>query len=255
MMAKLWTLRWRILAGALALGVVAYLAMGAAFGPRVEVAKVTRRDVVQSVVASGRVATPYRVDIGSQIVGTVVEVPVEEGQAVKAGQTLILLEASEARAGVKQAEVAVLQAEARLRQLRELQLPVADQGLRQAEANLANAQVQYDRNRRLYEAGFVGKSVLDDAQRNLDVAKTQVESARKQVETAQPTGSDTAMAIAALEQARASLLSAQAKLAYTTIKATSDGTLIARDVERGDVVQPGKALMVLSPSARRKSYC
>jgi HlyD family secretion protein len=248
MMAKLWNLRWRILAGAGALAVVAYLAVGAILGPRVEVAKVTRRDVVQSVVASGRVATPYRVDIGSQIVGTVAEVPVEEGQTVKAGQTLIALESSEARAGVKQAEVAVVQAEARLRQLRELQLPVADQALRQAEANLVNAQVQFERNRRLYEAGFVGKSVLDDTQRNLDVARTQVESARKQVETAQPTGSDTAMAVAALEQARASLQAARAKLAYTTIQAPFDGTLIARDVERGDVVQPGKILMVLSPA-------
>ena len=41
---------------------------------------------------------------------------------------------------------------------------------------------------------------------------------------------------------------AQARLAYTTIRAPAAGTLIARDVERGDVVQPGKVLMVLSPS-------
>ena len=248
MIAKLWTLRWRILGGAVALGVVAYLAEGAMFGPRVEVVKVVRRDVVQTVVASGRVATPFRVDVGSQIVGTVTEVPVAEGQTVKTGQTLVALEASEARAGVKQAQVAVAQAEARLRQLRELQLPVAGQALRQAEANLTNAKVQYERNRRLYEAGFVGKSVLDDAQRNLDVAQTQVDSARKQVETAQTTGSDYAIAVTALEQARASLQAARARLAYTTIQAPSDGTLIARDVERGDVVQPGKILMVLSPA-------
>jgi HlyD family secretion protein len=248
MIEKLWQLRWRVLGFVVALAAIAYLAIGTLLGPRVEVAKVTRRDVVQTVVASGRVATPYRVDIGSQIVGTVAEVPVEQGQTVKAGQTLIALEASEARAGVKQAEVAVAQAEARLRQLRELQLPVAAQALRQAEANLANAKAQHERNRQLYEAGFIGKSAYDDARRNLDVARTQVESARKQVETAQPTGSDTAMAVAALDQARASLQAARAKLAYTTIQSPSDGTLIARDVERGDVVQPGKVLMVLSPA-------
>jgi HlyD family secretion protein len=248
MTARLWALRWRIATGAAALAALTYVGVLAILGPRVEVAQVVRRDVVQSVVASGRVATPYRVDIGSQIVGTVVKVPVEQGQTVKAGQTLILLEASEARAGVKQAEVAVAQAEARLRQLRELQLPVAGQNLRQAEVNFTNAQAQYDRNKRLYEEGFVGKSVLDDAQRNVDVARTQVESARKQLETAQPTGSDYAMALTALEQARAGLQSAQAKLAYTTISAPWDGTLIAREVERGDVVQPGKVLMVLSPA-------
>jgi HlyD family secretion protein len=210
--------------------------------------RVARREIVQAVVASGRVAKPHRVDIGSQIMGTVTAVPVAEGQTVPAGEILIVLESSEARALVKQAELAVAQAEARLRQLRELQLPVADHSLRQAEANFANARSQYERTRKLYEATYVGQAALDDAKRALDVAQTQVDSAHKQVETARPSGSDTALAVAALAQARANLEAAQARLAYTTIKAPVGGTLIARDVERGDVVQPGKVLMVLSPA-------
>jgi HlyD family secretion protein len=241
------TRRWRILAAAGALVALGYLLFAALAGPRVRVVSVARLDVVQSVVASGRIATPNRVDVGSQIIGMVADVPVKEGQAVTAGETLVLLQSSEFRAGVKQAEVAVAQAEARLRQLRELQLPVASQALRQAEANLANARIQFDRNQRLYDSGFVGKSVLDDSQRNLEVAQTQVDSARKQVETAQPAGSDYAVALAALDQARASLQAARARLAYTTIRAPVNGTLIARDVERGDVVQPSKTLMVLAP--------
>ncbi len=240
--------RWKLLAGGVALAAAGYSVFILTAGPRVEVATVVRRDVVQSIVASGRIETPFRVDIGSQIVGTVAQVPVAQGETVKAGQVLLALEASEARAGVKQAEVAVVQAEARLRQLRELQLPVASQSLRQAEANFENARVQFERNRRLYESGFIGKSALDDAQRNLEVARAQLDSARKQVETAKPAGSDYAMAASALDQARASLEAARARLGYTTVTAPSDGTLIARDVERGDVVQPGKVLMVLSPS-------
>lgn len=247
LLARMWTRRWRVLAGVGALALAGYFGLNAAFGPRVDVATVVRRAVVQSVVASGRVVTPYRVDVGSQITGTVAEVPVEQGQTVKAGQTLVVLEASEARALVKQAEVSVAQNEARLRQMRELQLPVADQTLRQAEANLTNARAQYERNRQLYQSGYIGKSVLDDSQRNVEVAESQVDSARKQVETARPTGSDYAVAVAALEQARANLQAAQARLAYATIRAPVDGTLIARDVERGDVVQPGKVLLVLSP--------
>lgn len=237
----------RLVLLALLAALLAYGAIRLVLGPRVEAFEVVRREVVQSIVASGRVETPYRVDIGSQVVGTVAEVPVEKGAHVKAGQTLVLLESSEAVAVVKQAELAVAQAQARLRQLRELQLPVASQSLRQAEANLSNAQATYERNRRLYESGYVGKSVLDEAQRALDVAQTQVDSARKQVETARPSGSDTAMANAALAQAQASLQAARARLAYTSITAPRDGTLIARDVERGDVAQPGKVLMVLSP--------
>ena len=233
----------------------AVLALGAAFaawswwhGPQVEAARVVRRDIVQSVVAAGRVARPHRVDIGAQVVGTVVEVPVSQGQAVKAGAPLIVLDAAESAAVVLQAETAVVLAEARLRQLEELQLPVARQALRQGEVNLANARSQYERQVRLKESGFVGDAALDDARRNVDVAQTQVETARKQVETAQPAGSDAAVAVSSLRQARASLAAARARHQYTTIRAPVDGTLIARDVERGDVVQPGKALMVLSPS-------
>jgi HlyD family secretion protein len=246
--ARFWAMRWRIPAACAVLAGAGYLVFGIAVGPKVEVAKVVRREVVQSVVASGRVATPYRVDIGSQIVGTVAQVPVAEGQTVEAGQTLVELEASEARAGVNQAKVAVAQAEARLRQLRELQLPVASLALRQAQANLTDARAQFERNKTLYERGFISSAVLDESQRNLDVAQAQFDSAGKQVETAQPTGSDYAVALRALDQARASLQEAQARFAYTVIRAPSAGTPIGRAVERGDVVQPGKVLMVLSPA-------
>lgn len=239
--------RRTVIAAALVAVALAWAVARFGFGPGVEVLKVVRRDVVQTIVASGRVETPYRVDVGSQVTGTVARVPVEKGERVKAGQTLIVLESSEAEALVKQAELAVAQAEARLRQLRELQLPVANQALRQAQANLENARATHARNKQLYESGFVGKSVLDESQRALDVAQTQVDTARKQVETAQPRGSDTAVAQAALAQAKASLQAARARLAYATITAPRDGTLIDRDVERGDVVQPGKTLMVLAP--------
>ena len=246
--ARLAAWRGRIVAVLLLAALAAYFLPDYLFGPRIAVAEAVRRELVQTVVASGRVAAPNRVDIGSQIVGSVANVPVIEGQTVKAGQTLIELESTESRAAEKQAEVAVAQAEARLRQLRELQLPVAGQTLRQAQANLQNARVQFERNKKLYEAGYVGKAVLDDAQRNLEVAETQVKSALKQVETARPRGSDYAVALTTLDQARASLQAARARLAYTVIQAPADGTLIARDVERGDVVQPGKVLMVLSPA-------
>lgn len=217
-------------------------------GPKVEVVEAVRREVVQAVVATGRIESPFRVDIGAQVVGTVVRVPVEQGQAVAAGQTLIELDAAEAYALVRQAQAAVIQAEGRLRQLRELQLPVASQSLRQAQANYANARAQFERNRKLFESGFIGQSVLDESQRNLDVAQTQVDTARKQVDTARPQGSDYALAGAALEQANAGLQAARARLAYTRIVAPATGTLIARNVEHGDVVQPGKTLMVLAPS-------
>jgi HlyD family secretion protein len=241
-------LKKKIIAGAAALAVAGYLLVLFILGPKVEVVEAVRREVVQAVVATGRIESPFRVDIGAQVVGTVIRVPVAQGETVAAGQTLIELDAAEAHALVRQAEAAVIQAEGRLRQLRELQLPVASQSLRQAQANYANARAQFERNRKLFESGFIGQSVLDESQRNLDVAQTQVDTARKQVDTARPQGSDYALAVAALEQAKAGLQAARARLAYTRIVAPATGTLIARNVEHGDVVQPGKTLMVLAPA-------
>jgi len=241
-------LKKKIVAGALLLAVAGYGVALLVLGPKVEVVEAVRREVVQAVVATGRIESPFRVDIGAQVVGTVTRVPVAQGETVAGGQTLIELDAAEAHALVRQAEAAVIQAQGRLRQLRELQLPVASQALRQAQANYANARAQFERNRKLFEAGFIGESVLDESQRNLDVAQTQVDTARKQVDTARPQGSDYALAVAALEQANAGLQAARARLAYTRIVAPAAGTLIARNVEHGDVVQPGKTLMVLAPA-------
>lgn len=240
--------RLRLALAAAAAAAAAYVAFVQLGGPQVEAARVVRRDIVQSVVASGRVARPHRVEIGSQIVGTVARVPVAEGQAVKAGQALVELEVAESLAAVRQAETAVAQAEARLRQLAELQRPVAAQALRQAEANLANARAQYERTRRLHDAGYVGQAALDEARRGLEVAQTHADAGRKQLEATEPAGAEAALAASALEQARATLQAARARHRYTTLRAPVDGTLIARNVERGDVAQPGKVLMVLSPA-------
>jgi HlyD family secretion protein len=219
---------------------------GLLLGPKVQTVAVARKDLVQTVVASGRVATPYRVQIGSQVTGSVARIPVDEGQTVSAGQVLIELDAREARAGVQQAAAAVAQAGARIRQLRELQIPVAEQSLRQAEVSLQNAHRQYERSRDLFDKGFIGQAALDDTRKAFELADAQRHSARKQLDSARPDGSDAALAQTALQQARASLDLAQARLDNMTLRAPYAGTLIARDVERGDVVQPGKALMVLA---------
>lgn len=238
-------LLWIVLAALLA-AAAAYRMVGA----RRPVYTVARSELIQTIAASGRVKTPLRVDIGSQTTGIVASIPVAEGQAVRRGQLLIALDDGEARAAAEQARAAVNQAQARLVQLRQVGWPVALQMVRQAEVNLQNARRQYERSARLHSQGFIGQSQLDDAQRNLDLAESQLRAARLQAQSNSPEGSDYLLAKAALDQAQASLRMALAKLDYSTIEAPVDGTLIARDVERGDVVQPGKPLMVLSPAGQ-----
>ncbi len=238
---------WALAAiGAVALAV--WLGPRLVLGPQVPVGTVVQRDFVQSVVASGHVEAPHRVSLGAQVVGTVKRIPVAEGQVVSAGQVLVELDDEEARSAIAQADVAVLQAQARLRQLDELQSPLAEQGLRQARINLDNARTQLRRNADLFKQGFIGQAALDEAQKLVDLNESQLRSAEAQLATVRPSGSDHAVAASALAQARAGADQARSRWRYMTISAPVAGTLISRDVEPGDVVQPGKVLMTLSPS-------
>ena len=243
----LWSHRWFVLAVLLLAGLGSWQMARTLLGPAVVVDPVRRGTLVQTVVASGNVETPYRVEIGSQIVGTVEDVLVEQGQRVAKGQKLIVVEASELRASVVQAQGAVAQAEARMKQLKELTLPSAREQLSQAQATLINARKTLDRISELAASGFEPRAALDDARRNHDVAFAQARAAELLVFTASPGGADYVTAETQLNQARASLSTAAARMSYATIAAPRDGVLISRAVERGTVVQPGKALLVLAP--------
>lgn len=240
--------RWKLGAGLLVVGLAGALAVRWWMGPQVAVHTLQRRDLVQTVVASGRVEAPHRVAIGAQITGVVVRIPVAEGQFVKAGEMLVELESSEQRAIVRQAEAALLLAEVRLRQLLEVQTPVAEQALRQAQSSLNNARSSLRRQQDLFDQGFVGAAALDDSRKAFELADAQHRSAQKQLDTLGRSGSDHALALAAQTQARAAVEAAHARAGYALIRAPVAGTLIGRDVEAGDVVQAGKLLMTLSPA-------
>ena len=218
------------------------------FGPAVKTTPVIQADFVQTLVASGHVETPFRVVVSSQITGTVTRIPVSEGEQVKAGDLLILLDDREARATAEQAEGQVAQAEARLRQIRDLTRPAAEQSLAELRAALANAQQTFNRVSKLSADGFSSKQALDDATKTLSMARAQMRGAELQVAANQPGGSDYLLAGTQLAQARSTAAAAKTRLSYTEIRAPRDGLLIARSVETGFVVQPGIELMRLSPA-------
>ncbi|ALT78612.1 efflux RND transporter periplasmic adaptor subunit [Paucibacter sp. KCTC 42545] len=235
------------LLAAVLLALLAFFLLRQVQGPPVKTLTLQPRDFVQTVVASARVQTQHRVDLGSQVTGTVLSVLVNEGDQVKAGQVLAELDAREARAVAKAATLAISQAELKLRQLKEVQAPVALQADKQAAANLAQAKAQFMRQQDLFKQGFIGQAALDEAQRALDVARAQASSARTQLAAHAPDGSELQLALTALAEAHANAEAAQARLNYTQIKAPVAGQVIDRNVEPGQVVQAGKALFVLSP--------
>ncbi len=205
------------------------------------------QELVQSVVATATVQTRHRASMGVQIVGTVLAVPVVEGERVRAGQVLLRLDDREARAAVNAAERAAQQAELKWREWREVLAPVAREGDRQAQANLVQSRAQFERQQNLFHQGFVGQAALDEALRALRVAEAQARSASAQGGAHTEGGIEQALARSALVQAQANLAAARARRSYTELVAPFDGLVVNRNVEPGDTVQPGKALLVLAP--------
>ena len=236
--------RWRILGGGVVL-LLAAAGLRAFLGPKVPAWQVERTELVQRVVASGRVLAPARIQVGSVVVGRVTRVPVDKGDRVKPGDLLVQLDDAEAKAALAQARAAVAQSVARLEQVEVVSVRVTAEALRQAELRLSQAEVKLTRQRTLAEAGSVSRSDLDDAIQARDLAGSQVESARIQASAA-ASGADRRSVLAALEQARGAEQAAAARLDNLSIRSPSAGVVTERDVEPGDVVQPGRALLIVA---------
>lgn len=244
----LWKWRWLSAALATATAAAAIFGPNLVLGPRVAVETAQRREIVQTVVAIGHVESPYRVDIGTQLTGVVAGIPVEEGQSVREGDPLIVLDDKDLRTAVDQAESAVSTSQSRFRQIQDSTLPTAQEALAQAQATLLNAEKTYERTAKLQRERFATTAQLDADRRDRDIAGTRVRAAALVVASNRPGGSDHQAAQYEMTRTDAALRSAQTRLSYTRILAPRDGTLIFRDVERGDLVQPGKVLMTLSPA-------
>ena len=200
----------------------------------------------QTVVASGRVVWPQRVDVAAETTGRVSSIPVREGQQVAQNQLLIQLEDKAERANVVLAQASVAQAQASIRQQHEVSLPAAQEGLIQAAADASQIRQQLLRIRQLKAQNYLTQADLETAVRNLAIADSKLNSAKRQVATNQTDGSAATLARTTLAQAQASLKLAQVRLQQGAIRAVAAGTLISRSVEPGDIVQPGKILMVLA---------
>ena len=215
-------------------------------GTAVDVVPARTAALTQTVVVSGRVLAPARVDVGATITGRVQTVGVDEGDHVKAGQVLVELERAELAAALAQAMATEQAAATRIAQWRDVASVSAREQLVQSEANYRNIERDAARQEQLFKQGFIGESRLDEARRAAAVAKSQYETARAVSAANAPAGVDRRLLDDQLAQARAARETAAARLAQTTLRAPAAGVVLDRDVEPGDIVQPGKRLLALA---------
>lgn len=216
----------------LALGALAWWLLAAERGPALPAYQVTARPLVQTVVATGRVAALSRAQVGSAVTGVVLERRVREGDRVRPGDVLAVLRADDLEAAVREAEAA-------LAQLQQATRPQAQAGLREAEARLAQAGREAARRRKLYEQQMITREAMEQAVQAETVARSAAEQARLNLRSL-GAGSPGEAA------ARARVASARAQLAKTTIRAEVAGTVLTRNAEPGDLVQPGRVLFEIA---------
>ncbi|WP_293605617.1 efflux RND transporter periplasmic adaptor subunit [Polaromonas sp. UBA4122] len=215
-------------------------------GTPVQVVAVARTGIVQSVVATGRINAPARMDIGAEVSATVLEVRVREGDRVKAGDLLVRLSDAEAHAALQQARAALAEARGRATQQATVAAPVAAQAVVQAQAAFTSAEREHQRARDLVAQGFFSQQKLDDAQRALDTARSALESARVQAQANQASGVERVLAVSRVDQAVAALEVAQARLERLSITSPVDAVVLNRTAEPGSMAQPGRVLLSLA---------
>jgi HlyD family secretion protein len=209
----------------------------------VDTVTVERREVVETLVTTGRVQGVSRAGVGVSLVGTVARIEVEEGDRVSAGQLLITLEDAELEASAAEARARLAEAEAALGRVASVDLPSAA-AVRDAAA-LEARQLRRDaeRTRVLYEAGAVSLQELEVARRAAETAQLRLDGARVSAGSVAEGGPDRRAAEAGVAQARQALGAAVARLELTRVRAPAAGTVLVRDVEPGDAVQPGRVLI------------
>jgi RND family efflux transporter MFP subunit len=189
-----------------ALAAGALLATSVAAAPRIATAPVELRDVDATYGADGVVEAVKQATLAAQLQGRVVELKVNAGDAVTRGQVLARIDEREAAQALASSEAQTAR----------------------AQADLANAKVNFERTRRLVSENFVSKAALDKAQAEFDAAS------------------------AALAAARAGAGQAATVKGYAVVTAPFSGVIAERSVELGDLAQPGKPMFVLyDPAALR----
>ena len=195
--------------------------------------------------ATGYIIAAHKIELASKVVGKVASINVEKGDKVKAGQVLVRLEDDEYRARMLESQGQLETLKARLAQAehgsRPEEIAKARADVEQARADQENARVTLDRARGLVQDKVMAKQTLDDAQARYDGATAKVASLERAYELVRlgPRKEAIDALRAQVNQAQGTLNYAQVQLDNTVIRAPIDGTILERNVEKGEFVTTG----------------
>ncbi|OYW19173.1 MAG: hypothetical protein B7Z55_09375, partial [Planctomycetales bacterium 12-60-4] len=194
--------------------------------------------------SKGYIIPEQQILVSPQVSGRVIELNFEAGQQVRQGDVLAVLDSTEY---VADHERSVAQVAAARERVRESQKGNRPDEIRQAEAELAEAKTQleqakrtYERKRDLFEKKIVTPQDLEDSQSEFHALSQRVEklAAMAQLMIDGPREERKRIAEAELKAAEAELARVKWRLDNTVIKAPISGTILKKNAELGNLVNP-----------------
>lgn len=170
----------------------------------VEITVIEPIDITETVAATGKIQPEMELALSSEVSGEIIELPLKEGQVVEKGDLLVKINPDLIQAAVSQSQAGLQNVRAQLAQ---------------AEANEKNAQLNYQRNKALFEKGVISKAEWDKSIADYEIAKANKEAAYYNVQSA-----------------AANVKQSVDNLARTTIYSPMSGTISKLSVELGERV-------------------
>jgi multidrug resistance efflux pump len=229
----------------------------------------------RGIVLTG-IVTTHEVNVSPLIQGRLAQLLVKEGDNVKSGQLVAVIDQQELRADrafysdsargaaeqVQESEAALKFQEAQTRdQIRQAEAAVeaTNAKLREAKANLDLARSNFDRTQELNKKGVYPAQSLDQAQSAYQAAGAEVDSMQKQVDVqlasvalARSSENQITMRLKQVEAGRrqldaagAQVKKAQVRLQYTEIRAPIDGVVSVLSARQGEVLGIGQPILTL----------
>ena len=192
--------------------------------------------------ATGYVVAAHKIQVASKVVGRVAWIGVDKGDLVREGQVIVRLEDEEYRAQLEQARGQLASLAARLAEAengsRPEEIAAAQANVEQARAELENARVSVERTRGLHKDGVLARQALDDAEAQFKARQARVNSLVKTFELVRigPRKEQIDSLRGQVQQAKGAVAFYETQLSNTVIKAPVTGTILEREVERGEFV-------------------
>lgn len=181
---------WIMILAAIVWGISALFGGGTQKVEPLATMEVTRGEMRQVVTATGEIQPLNTVSVGSQVSGTIEKLYVDFNSKVKKGDVLLEIEPSVLQASVDEAKASLVSA--------------------QSQRNYAKS--EYQRNKTLYNEGFISRAEMEQSQTTYEQAEQSVKRMQSQYDRA------------------------VTNLGYATITSPVDGTVIAREVDVGQTV-------------------